>query len=82
MSIPPWKWRKGIRPVKISKKQKFGILQQKRKTKLRKAGYSCSGKRFCKHMESCSEAYFYLNECELGRLDRDNDGIPCESICR
>ena len=81
-AIPPWKWRDGIRPKKISKKQKYGTIAQKKKAKPRKAGYSCGGKRFCKHMESCSEAYFYLNECGLGRLDRDKDGVPCESICR
>ncbi|WP_083455615.1 excalibur calcium-binding domain-containing protein [Sphingopyxis sp. 113P3] len=32
-------------------------------------------------MNSCEEAYFYLNQCGLHRLDRDDDGIPCESIC-
>ncbi|WP_115225458.1 excalibur calcium-binding domain-containing protein [Bergeriella denitrificans] len=39
------------------------------------------GKRFCKEMSSCSEAKFYLNKCGVRRLDRDGDGIPCESIC-
>lgn len=43
--------------------------------------FTCSGKRYCKQMESCEEAYFYLNHCGLKRLDRDKDGIPCESIC-
>lgn len=42
---------------------------------------SCGGKRTCGEMNSCAEAYHYLNQCGLGRLDRDNDGIPCESIC-
>ncbi|MFB9061263.1 MULTISPECIES: excalibur calcium-binding domain-containing protein [Sphingobium] len=32
-------------------------------------------------MDSCSEAYHYLNECGLSRLDGDGDGVPCESIC-
>lgn len=43
--------------------------------------FTCSGKRFCREMNSCAEARFYLNECGVGRLDRDNDGIPCESLC-
>ncbi|PLX68821.1 MAG: hypothetical protein C0603_04835 [Denitrovibrio sp.] len=32
-------------------------------------------------MSSCSEALFYLKSCGLSKLDRDHDGIPCESIC-
>ena len=43
--------------------------------------FSCEGKRYCKHMNSCAEAYFYLNSCGLSRLDRDRDGVPCEIIC-
>jgi hypothetical protein len=33
-------------------------------------------------MQSCKEARFYLTQCGLGRLDGDNDGVPCEAICR
>ena len=33
-------------------------------------------------MKSCKEAIFYLNQCGVSRLDRDKDGIPCETICR
>lgn len=43
--------------------------------------YSCDGKSVCAEMSSCEEAEFYLNSCGLTRLDRDKDGIPCESIC-
>lgn len=45
------------------------------------SGFSCSGKRFCREMDSCDEAKFYLNQCGVHRLDGDNDGIPCEKIC-
>lgn len=45
--------------------------------------YSCdTPKRYCKQMNSCAEAKFYLKQCGLDRLDRDKDGIPCESLCR
>ena len=81
-AIAPWKWKAGKRPKKISKKQKRKIIAKKRKAKPKKSRFSCGGKIFCRHMNSCSEAYFYLNKCGLGRLDRDKDGIPCESICR
>ncbi len=45
------------------------------------SGQSCGGKWKCGQMNSCSEAYHYLNNCGLGRLDGDGDGVPCESIC-
>lgn len=43
---------------------------------------SCGSKRTCGEMNNCSEAKHYLNVCGVSRLDRDNDGVPCESICR
>lgn len=43
-------------------------------------GLSCGSKRKCGQMDSCEEAYHYLNECGVGRLDGDGDGVPCESI--
>lgn len=39
-------------------------------------------KRYCKHMTSCEQARFYLNQCGRTRLDGDGDGNPCESLCR
>lgn len=44
-------------------------------------GRSCGAKWKCGQMDSCSEAYHYLNDCGVGRLDGDGDGVPCESIC-
>lgn len=41
----------------------------------------CGSKTLCGQMESCAEALYYLNTCEVDRLDADNDGVPCESIC-
>jgi len=43
---------------------------------------SCGTKAFCSQMTDCQEARFYMNACRVGTLDRDNDGTPCESICR
>lgn len=42
----------------------------------------CGDKRTCKDMSSCAEARYYLENCGLLRLDRDGDGIPCESLCK
>lgn len=46
-----------------------------------RSGFTCEGKRYCREMTSCEEAQFYLNQCSVGRLDGDGDGVPCESIC-
>ncbi len=42
---------------------------------------SCGGKRRCGQMQSCAEARFYLQICGVRSLDRDGDGVPCESLC-
>jgi hypothetical protein len=41
----------------------------------------CGSKFLCADMADCAEATFYLSECGLERLDGDNDGIPCETLC-
>ena len=46
------------------------------------AAMSCEGKRYCKQMLTCAEARFYLKSCNVGSLDRDGDGVPCEGLCR
>ena len=44
--------------------------------------YECSLRRTCKQIFTCDEARWYLENCSWGgRLDRDNDGIPCEGMC-
>lgn len=45
-------------------------------------GYVCDCKKVCSQMSSCDEAYYQLNQCGCSIRDGDNDGIPCESICR
>ncbi len=47
----------------------------------KKKQFECGEKKTCKQITSCKEAMFYLNECGLKKLDRNNDGIPCEKIC-
>lgn len=50
-------------------------------TENKASGYRCEGKHKCAQMDSCEEAKFYLDHCGLSRLDRDHDGVPCESLC-
>ncbi|MCK9635993.1 MAG: thermonuclease family protein [Methylobacter tundripaludum] len=70
---PPWEFRHGgkaAKPKQTSNDEATG------------GGDSCGSKTKCGEMTSCSEAQHYLNDCGLNRLDRDHDGVPCESICR
>ncbi len=43
-------------------------------------GASCNGATACTQMTSCEQAYACLQAGDSG-LDRDGDGVPCESIC-
>jgi endonuclease YncB( thermonuclease family) len=42
--------------------------------------FTCGTKRSCGQMKSGLEADFYLFQCGVKSLDRDNDGVPCESM--
>jgi hypothetical protein len=45
-------------------------------------GYSCSPRLTCGRISSCEEARWLLANCSWGgKLDRDGDGVPCESLC-
>ena len=76
--VPPWEWRK----QKRNNSPKFNEVEKIRKQPVNNSGFSCGSKSTCGQMSSCEEAMFYLNQCGLTRLDRDRDGVPCESICR
>ena len=45
--------------------------------------YSCSPRKTCSRtVRSCQEAQWLLANCSWGgRLDGDNDGVPCENLC-
>jgi endonuclease YncB( thermonuclease family) len=45
-------------------------------------GGQCGAKTYCAQMTSCAEAQFYLKTCGVRRLDADNDGVACETLCR
>ena len=73
----PWDWRaKHSEGPAIS--QPLGIMDQR----LVAQSYSCQPRRTCSQISSCDEANWYLANCPWGgRLDRDKDGVPCESLC-
>lgn len=81
--MPPWEWRRAARdkrPKSIAAKPVPPIIRTAMSSSAT-AAYSCSTRKTCGQMASCAEAKFHLNECGNGRLDRDNDGVPCESLC-
>lgn len=52
-------------------------------TPLIPTSFSCSVKKnYCTEMNSCEEAKYYLNFCGMSQLDRNEDGVPCESLCQ
>jgi endonuclease YncB( thermonuclease family) len=71
--VPPWDWRHGDNKSASPGKPAQSFLKNARE---------CGQKRYCKEMISCEEAMFFLKDCGLSSLDRDGDGIPCESLCR
>lgn len=42
------------------------------------AKYVCDSRQYCRQMNSCSEAKFFLQHCPNQKTDGDSDGIPCE----
>ena len=73
--VRPSDWRHGQKDVQ----EQVKAVKAQQATQ---ADVTCGSKRYCKQMASCAEAKFYLQQCGLSRLDRDGDGIPCESICK
>jgi hypothetical protein len=43
--------------------------------------WRCGEQTYCTQMTSCAEAMFHFRSCGLTRLDRDRDGMPCETLC-
>lgn len=70
--MPPWEWRRGKRAAAAPVGRSEPAA----------AGFECGSKTYCREMRSCQEALFHLNECGLARIDSDDDGMPCEKICR
>ncbi|BCG73327.1 hypothetical protein MesoLj113a_44850 [Mesorhizobium sp. 113-1-2] len=75
----PWEWRAehtdGVRPPSS---QPLGIVGRPQVAQ----SYSCQPRRTCPQISSCDEANWYLANCPWGgKLDRDKDGVPCESLC-
>lgn len=38
--------------------------------------------KYCKYYRSCAEVIADYPDGKFGKRDGDNDGIPCENVCR
>lgn len=43
--------------------------------------FNCEKPKYCTQMTSCEEATYYYKVCWVKSFDRDEDLIPCESLC-
>lgn len=75
----PWDWRAEHGDGAAPTSQPLGIVSRKL---VAQSGYSCEPRRYCSQISSCDEAQWYLHNCSWGRkLDRDGDGVACETLC-
>lgn len=75
----PWEWRASHAEGAAPRSQPLGIVSRRL---VAQSGYSCVLRRYCSQISSCDEAQWYLHNCSWGRkLDRDGDGVACETLC-
>ncbi|MBZ9775190.1 excalibur calcium-binding domain-containing protein [Mesorhizobium sp. CO1-1-8] len=75
----PWEWRAGHRDdAGPAVSQPLGFISRQQVAQ----SYSCQPRRKCSQISSCDEAQWYLSNCSWGgKLDRDGDGVACETLC-
>ncbi|MER9910888.1 excalibur calcium-binding domain-containing protein [Mesorhizobium sp. M0050] len=76
----PWDWRASQADGTAPASQPLGLVN--RKLVAQSGDYSCEPRRYCSQINSCDEAQWYLHNCSWGpKLDRDSDGVACETLC-
>ena len=74
----PWDWRAEHRDDQSLTSKPLGLIGPR----VLAQSWSCQPRRTCPQIGSCGEANWYLSNCSWGgKLDRDSDGVPCESMC-
>ncbi len=76
----PWEWRK-LHPSTGPLSNPMQHRAPGATTPRTAYDAECKKKRLCSQMSSCDEARYYLAHCGVRTLDRNKDGIPCESLC-
>lgn len=78
--VPPWEWRKLSNNLRTEFAVRKSIARSLPASSDAAAG-TC-GKRLCGQMTDCADARYHLEHCGVSSLDRDGDGMPCESLCK
>lgn len=76
--VPPWEYRHGGQGKSVGVDAPLRLGREARDGE---SARQCGAKRYCSQMTSCEEARYYLTQCGISSLDRDGDGVPCESLC-
>jgi len=77
----PWEWRK-LHPSSKPGLQDRWRGDSTRAVPIMLYDMECGRKHRCSQMTSCDEARFYFTRCGEKALDGNNDGEPCESLCK
>jgi endonuclease YncB( thermonuclease family) len=77
----PWEWRK-LHPSSKPGLQDRWRVDPTRAVPVMLYDMECGKKHRCSQMASCDEARFYFTRCGEKALDGNNDGEPCESLCK
>jgi len=72
--MPPSEWRKQRRS-----NTNEAIRPEARSVQ---TTYSCQERKTCSQISSCEEAKYLLITCGHTRLDSNQDGTPCEKLCK
>ena len=78
--MAPWEYRHPEQALKL-KVAEVPVASDSSPVRVAAGKISCGTKRYCKQMTSCEEAQFYLHQCGVLRLDKDGDGVACETQC-
>lgn len=78
--LPPWEWRKA-HPNVAGNPSHAALPAGSAAVQENTLGFTCGSKKHCSEMASCEEARHYLTQCGIKTLDRNGDGVPCESLC-
>ncbi len=81
---PPWEWRRGKRSSADVAASASVATQTVKAGRALDAipEVQCGTKRYCREMASCEEAVAFLRQCGVTTMDGDDDGTPCEKLCK
>lgn len=80
--VPPWEWRALGKSIHSESSKQKGRSAPDYMAHTARSPSDICVKRLCSQMTDCADAKFHLDQCGVTSLDRNRDGVPCESICK